>query len=211
MALHFDYALRLRSNSVKTPGLYGYAGVVVHRSASLASMYSFVVASLSLWHIAMPLGRRGVHTITLGLMQLYSYILDLRIWHPKLDPDPISQNLGIKPHIAHRVGDARRTPQGTLREGFYKESYWSSNPFNHGWRDSSEVQCENSLEELLAFLEPHKEFLTSISKDGTVRIWISSHSKENFAIELPPGMLKQLAAFGATFVHDVYQVPQNSS
>jgi len=41
MALHFDYALRLRSNSVKTPGLYGYAGVVVHRSASLASMYSF--------------------------------------------------------------------------------------------------------------------------------------------------------------------------
>jgi len=39
--LHFDYALRLRSNSVKTPGLYGYAGVVVHRSASLASMYSF--------------------------------------------------------------------------------------------------------------------------------------------------------------------------
>jgi len=31
----------LRSNSVKTPGLYGYAGVVVHRSASLASMYSF--------------------------------------------------------------------------------------------------------------------------------------------------------------------------
>jgi|GEM_PF-3291804 len=44
MALHFDYALRLRSNSVKTPGLYGYAGVVVHRSASLASMYSFVEA-----------------------------------------------------------------------------------------------------------------------------------------------------------------------
>ncbi|MBM4208833.1 MAG: hypothetical protein FJ190_12870 [Gammaproteobacteria bacterium] len=34
MALHFDYALRLRSNSVKTPGLYGYAGVVVHRSTS---------------------------------------------------------------------------------------------------------------------------------------------------------------------------------
>jgi len=48
MGLHFDYALRtthyalrLRSNSVKTPGLYGYAGVVVHRSASLASMCSF--------------------------------------------------------------------------------------------------------------------------------------------------------------------------
>ncbi|MBM4207444.1 MAG: hypothetical protein FJ190_05305 [Gammaproteobacteria bacterium] len=41
MALHFDYALRLRSNSVKTPGLYSYAGGVVHRSASLASTYSF--------------------------------------------------------------------------------------------------------------------------------------------------------------------------
>jgi len=38
----------LRSNSVKTPGLYGYAGVVVHRSASLASMYSFYVKALAL-------------------------------------------------------------------------------------------------------------------------------------------------------------------
>ena len=41
MTLHFDSALRLRSDSVKTPGLYGYAGFVVHRSTSLASMYSF--------------------------------------------------------------------------------------------------------------------------------------------------------------------------
>jgi len=50
MALHFDYALRLRSNSVKTPGLYGYAGVVVHRSASLASMYSSHVELLERGH-----------------------------------------------------------------------------------------------------------------------------------------------------------------
>ncbi|MBM4208475.1 MAG: hypothetical protein FJ190_10860 [Gammaproteobacteria bacterium] len=54
MGLHFDYALRtthyalrLRSNSVKTPGLYGYAGVVVHRSASLASMSSFIELQLA--------------------------------------------------------------------------------------------------------------------------------------------------------------------
>ncbi|MBM4208814.1 MAG: hypothetical protein FJ190_12745 [Gammaproteobacteria bacterium] len=54
MALHFDYALRLRSNSVKTPGLYGYAGVVVHRSASLASMYSFKEQLWTLGRIEKP-------------------------------------------------------------------------------------------------------------------------------------------------------------
>ncbi|MBM4208495.1 MAG: hypothetical protein FJ190_10965 [Gammaproteobacteria bacterium] len=66
MALHFDYALRLRSNSVKTPGLYGYAGVVVHRSASLASMYSFeegeVTKRLAAWA-----GIFGVATAFVGV------------------------------------------------------------------------------------------------------------------------------------------------
>src|SRR5688572_15705825 len=136
-------------------------------------------------------------------MQLYSYIVDLRIWHPKLDPELISQTLAMTPQIAHRVGDPRRTPIGTPLEGLHRESYWSANPFMYGWRESSEIRIEGALEELIRYLEAHTGFLASISEEGIVRIWVSSHSNENFAVELSPAILARLAKLGATFVHDV--------
>jgi hypothetical protein len=138
-------------------------------------------------------------------MQLYSYILDLRIWHPTLDPDLVSCTLELEPQRSWRVGDSRKTPKGTLLEGVHSEGYWSTNPFSYGWRESTDAQIEDALEELVTFLEPHRDFLKGISQNGAVRIWASSHSNRNFAFKLSPGMLARLASLGATFVHDVYQ------
>jgi hypothetical protein len=138
-------------------------------------------------------------------MQLYSHVLNLRIWHPMLDPDLVSRTLGLEPHISWRAGDPRQTPKGTPLEGLRTEGYWSSDPFSYGWRDSTEAQIEDALAELVSFLEPHREFLRGISQGGMIRVWVSSHSNRNFALELPPSLLTGLASLGATFVHDVYQ------
>ena len=138
-------------------------------------------------------------------MQLYSHILNLRIWHPTLDPDLVSQTLGLQPQTSWRAGDPRQTPKGTSLQGVRTEGYWSTDPFSYGWRDSTDDQIEDALAELVKFLEPHREFLHSISQGGMIRIWVSSHSNRNFALELPPSLLAQLASIGATFVHDVYQ------
>ena len=138
-------------------------------------------------------------------MQLYSHVLNLRIWHPTLDPDVVTRTIGLKPHIAWRAGDPRKTPKGTLLQGTRTEGYWSSDPFSYGWRDSTDDQVEDALEELLKVLEPHRDFLSGISQGGAVRIWVSTHSNRNFALELPPKMLGRLASLGITFVHDVYQ------
>lgn len=138
-------------------------------------------------------------------MQRYSYILDLRIWHPTLDPDLVSRTLGLEPQTNWRAGDSRKTPKGTLLEGVRSEGYWSTNPFSYRWRESTDAQIEDALEELVAFLEPHRDFLRGISQGGTIRVWVSSQSNRNFAFELTPNMLARLASLGATFVHDVYQ------
>ena len=138
-------------------------------------------------------------------MQLYSHVLNLRIWHPTLDPDVVTSTIGLKPHMAWRAGDPRKTPKGTLLQGTRTEGYWSSDPFSYGWRDSTDDQVEDALEELLKVLEPHRDFLSGISQEGAVRIWVSTHSDRNFALELPPKMLGRLASLGITFVHDVYQ------
>jgi hypothetical protein len=138
-------------------------------------------------------------------MQLYSYIVDIRIWHPALDPDLVSRTLGFTPGIAWRAGEPRRTPKGTPLEGVRSEGYWSANPFSYGWRESTDAQVEDALEELVSFLEQHKDFLLNLSQAGAVRLWVSTQGNRNYTLELPPSMLARLASLGATFVHDVYQ------
>jgi hypothetical protein len=137
-------------------------------------------------------------------MRLYSHILDLRIWHPTLDPDSVTRTLNLQPQTAWRAGEPRRTPKGTLLQGVRSEGYWSTNPFSYGWRDSTDALLEDAIEELLSFLEPHREFLQEVSREGAVRIWASTQSKRNYAVELTPSMLARVASLGATFVHDVY-------
>lgn len=138
-------------------------------------------------------------------MQFYSHVINLRVWHPALDPDLVSHTLGLEPQIAWRAGDSRKTPKGTLLEGVRTEGYWSADPFSYGWRESTDAQIEDALQELVAYLEPHRDFLMGISQGGAVRVWVSSHSNRNFALELSPSMLSRLASLGATLVHDVYQ------
>ena len=138
-------------------------------------------------------------------MQHYSYALNLRIWHAALDPDSVSRTLGIEPQMAWRTGDPRMTPKGTPLMGLRNEGYWSADPFGYGWQSSADALIEDALDELIAFLEPHRDFLLGISEGGIVRIWISSQSIRNYALELPPHMLIRLGALGATLVHDVFQ------
>jgi hypothetical protein len=43
--------------------------------------------------------------------------VELFIVHPTFDPADISEALGLEAHFAHRVGDRRRAPKGTLLPG----------------------------------------------------------------------------------------------
>jgi len=138
-------------------------------------------------------------------MQLYSHILDLRISNPTLDPDAVTRTLGIEPLHAWRAGDPRQTPKGTPLAGTRASGYWASNPFSYGWRESTDTLVEDALEELLDFLEPHRNFLMELSEVGNVRIWASTSSKRNYSLYLGPSMLSRIASLGATFIHDVYQ------
>ena len=137
-------------------------------------------------------------------MQLYSHIVDLRISHPALDPDVVTRTLGMEPQQAWQAGNPRKTPKGTLLTGTRTTGYWAANPFSYGWRDSTDALVEDALEELVIFLEPHRDFLMELSKGGNVRIWASTSSNRNYALDLAPSMLIRIASLGASFIHDVF-------
>lgn len=144
-------------------------------------------------------------------MQLYSHSLSLRIWHPDVEPSFISKALGMEPHRSWRAGDPRGTPKGSPLQGRNTESYWSADPFGYGWRPSTDDTVEDALAELINALRPHRDFLHSlVSGGGRVLVHASSQGWRNYAVELPPALLGQLADLGVSLAHDVYSVPQGA-
>ena len=53
-----------------------------------------------------------------------SFKLSLRITHPSINPNEISEALKLEPALTHCVGEARKTPRGHPLKGHYKLSYW---------------------------------------------------------------------------------------
>lgn len=143
-------------------------------------------------------------------MQRYSYSLAVRIWHPSLDPQEITRELGTTPKHMFLAGDRRQTPKGQLLDGVYSESYWSADPFSRGEYSSTDELAEDALAEVLQMLAPHRSFLQRLRKEGgRVHLQISSFSGRNYAFEFPPEFLAECAELGVSFVHDVYPYVQN--
>jgi hypothetical protein len=144
-------------------------------------------------------------------MQLYSHSLLIRIWHPNVEPSLISKALGMESGRSWRAGDPRTTPRGTPLQGRNAESYWSADPFAYGWRPSTDSTLEDALSELIKALRLHKEFLQNlVSGGGRVLVHASSQGRRNYAVELSPALLGQLAELGVSLAHDVYSVPQGA-
>ena len=53
------------------------------------------------------------------------YSIWLLFKHPNIDPQRITENLGLKPNSSGMVGSPRITPIGKPLPGLHKESVWS--------------------------------------------------------------------------------------
>jgi hypothetical protein len=142
-------------------------------------------------------------------MQLYSYKLNFRIWHPSIDPQIVSKTLGLEPSHSCMAGQPRTTPKGRLLGGIHAESHWSADPFNRGEYLSSDDAAEDALSAVLELLRPHKQFLLLLQgQGGRLVLQVSSFSARNYAIVLPPDLLMEMAELGISLAHDVYPYPQ---
>ena len=143
-------------------------------------------------------------------MQKYSYSIQLRIWHPSEHPDVFTKILQIKPNRMFVVGAPRLTPKGGVLEGNYKESYWWGYPLNIRGYSSSETCAEESLSEVIEYLEPHSSLFRKICNEGgRVLLEVCSHGESNYAFIFPPELLKKCATANLSLVLDVYPVPQS--
>src|SRR5262245_2619920 len=88
--------------------------------------------------------------------------VDLFIIHPTLDPSRIEAALRLTAEIVHRVGDKRRTPNGTLLEGTYRDTRW-----RHKRKfETAGQHFAHRIVELLADLEAYKLFFHELRSTG---------------------------------------------
>lgn len=144
-------------------------------------------------------------------MQTYSFVVDLRIWHPTVDPALISAKLGVQPKFQGKAGERRKTPSGRVLDGTWRESYWSGDLFQYGECLSHERTLEDVVTEAVECLKPHQSFLLLLrAEGGRLLLQASSYGNRNYAFELAPELLGELSALGVGFAHDVYPCAQRS-
>jgi hypothetical protein len=144
--------------------------------------------------------------------------LSLRIRHPSIDPDEISQAFEIKPEHCFRAGDARRSSSGLATASEHAESYWLGLlppprvPANIGFPDDSRSKlAEGRLEASLLslswalsltaarFLAKHRDLLKRIHSDGgQVSLLVSVLDTEPCGFSIPPAASQLFGELGIT-------------
>ncbi len=117
------------------------------------------------------------------------FYVELFIVHPTLEPAQITATLGLKPKIAHKVGDERKTPAGAQLAGVYRDT---------GWRYSVRYEVTDQwfaekVTELVDRLMPHKEYFRQLrSTGGRASIIVDFVDEEYFSDEIPRNTLAKL-------------------
>jgi hypothetical protein len=109
----------------------------------------------------------------------------------------------VRPKRSWQAGSERSTPKGTLLEGHYKETYWSSQLV---LKEASEACAfEDKLSYLLASLSEHAEFISTLrAGGGRAELFIGLFGSQNFGFELSPRIAQALAEIGLALSFDIY-------
>ncbi|MDR3458390.1 MAG: DUF4279 domain-containing protein [Verrucomicrobiae bacterium] len=140
-------------------------------------------------------------------MYPYDYQISLRIVHPAMDPQVFTETLGLQPRIVQKFGDRRSTPTGTLLEGHYQRSYWSSS-----FIPPDDSDLPSFLAKTVENLRPHRAFFCHIrDTGGSVEFFVGLFTDGvNIGATLPYALLSDLGDMGIDLSLDIYDYKENS-
>jgi hypothetical protein len=89
------------------------------------------------------------------------YSVRLLIHHPHIDPDRITETLGLTPHLSAIAGSVRKAPNGVILPGRHRTSVWS-----HSFSVERHRHFFSEVVKMIDRLEPHKALLHEIADSG---------------------------------------------
>ena len=99
----------------------------------------------------------------------YQYRISLRVHHPSMTLEKITEAIGIEPKNSWNAGEERRTPRETRLTGVNRGTYWTSEITSGSWP----LELNEAIHEALRGLVRYKSFLHQIrTEGGTVELFI---------------------------------------
>jgi hypothetical protein len=99
----------------------------------------------------------------------YHFRISLRVRHPSMDPEQITEALGIKPKHFWKAGEPRQTPKGTPLAGSNRDTYWTAEIAAGRWP----LKVNEAIYDILRRLVRHRSFLHHIrAEDGAVELFV---------------------------------------
>jgi hypothetical protein len=134
-------------------------------------------------------------------MNPYECKISLRVTHPSIDPDVVSQTLSLQPATAWKADTQRVTPKQTPLSGVRTNSYWSQTLVDSSSCDLP-AQLRLIVQNLAAFED---RFRIWRSEGATIELFIGWFGADrNFGDELPCTLLASLGQLGLDLSFDIY-------
>jgi hypothetical protein len=138
-------------------------------------------------------------------MGTYEFTLSLNIRHPTIDPDRITEMLGIKPQHTWQAGHSRRGPAGEELSGVYRESYWTARLIPEPQLSSEGVSIETYLMQTVSLLHRANGFLEQLTCEGGVaELHVSLFARGDFRLDLIAESLAAIGRLRLTIALDVH-------
>jgi len=138
-------------------------------------------------------------------MYPYKYSVSLRVSHPTVNPDTITQKLGLQPFRKWMAGEARSTPKGTKLKGINRETFWAAELHRGKSLLSQKMALEDFLAEQLVRLKKVEKYFRHIrTTGGRIEFFVGLFCEKNMGAEVPSSLLAAMGKLGIDLSLDIY-------
>ncbi len=136
-------------------------------------------------------------------MYPYAFNVSLRIVHPSMDAAELSAAMPFAPATVQQAGTPRRTPNGAVLDGLYRETCWIA------VLESECLSVRESLEDcLLRRVRQLQEYAALFERvragQGRVELFVGLFADKNCGVELPPSLALSIGQLGLTLRVEIY-------
>ena|ERR1700681_1238833 len=136
-----------------------------------------------------------------------TFHISLLFRHPTIDPESITQVLGVKPTTQARLGDrVRPAVDGTPRPGIERDSAWGvSTACRDRNRDGRDPDINAWLSTFLEPFVPHAAYMRKLAAESTLaNVDLEFPGQFHFGGELSPATLRTISDLGLTLGIEVF-------
>jgi hypothetical protein len=129
-------------------------------------------------------------------------VFTLRVFHPSIDPQVITEEFGLPPNRTWRAGEPRATSKGHPLAGQNRQTFWR---LTLGGNESGNNDLRTGLRDIVNRLEPYRVFFKRIrGGGGRVEIFVAWFLERHEGLELDHELMEKFAALEIDLSFDVY-------